>query len=133
MENSKGRMQSLLPTAVAIQRKRPSQRDRTALLCSKFYPANLWGNELDPGIHRNNGNVPEMFYSLVSMHFNLKSFDRRLIMQGKYVDKPWQKHAESLQELIIPGQEKKSLMLTPRKSALNQGHWILPAHRSLSG
>lgn len=29
-------------------------------------------------------------------------------MQGKYVDKPWQKHAESLQELIIPGQEKKS-------------------------
>lgn len=57
MENSKGRMQSLLPTAVAIQRERPSQRDRTALLSSKFYPANLWGNELGPGIHGNNGNV----------------------------------------------------------------------------
>lgn len=30
------------------------------------------------------------------------------IMQGKYVDKPWQKHTGSLQELIIPGQEKES-------------------------
>lgn len=87
-------------------RDRPSQRNRIALLGLKFCLANLWGNGLGPGIHRNNGNVPFMLTSCLHMHFNLKSFDRRLCKKS-ILNKPRQKHAESLQELIIAGQEKK--------------------------
>jgi hypothetical protein len=40
------------------------------------------------------------------MHFNSKSYDRRICTKGIF-DKLWQKHSESLQELIMPGQEEK--------------------------
>lgn len=89
------------------KRDRPSQRNRIALFGSKFCLANLWGNGLGPGIHRNNENIPFMLTSCLRIHFNLKSFDRRLCKKS-ILDKPWQKHTESLQELIIAGQEKKS-------------------------
>lgn len=101
---------SCLPT----KRSRPSRRNETALLCSMFYLHNLWEKEQGPGIRGNDESVPFMLTRCLCTHFNMKSFDRRLCKKSIF-DKLWQKHSESLWELIIPGQEEKRLTLTPRK------------------
>lgn len=51
-------------------------------------------------------NIPLMLTCCLCMHFNSKSYDRRICTKGIF-DKLWQKHSESLQELIMPGQEEK--------------------------
>lgn len=131
MANSKDTVQLLLPTAVC-QRKGIDLPGETRQPCfAQSFTLIIYGIiKLGAGIHGNKENVPVLLPCCLPMRFNVKGSDRRLCKKSIF-NKLQQKHTESLQELIIPGQEEKSLTLTPRKWGLSQRHRILPEHLSL--
>lgn len=101
------RIQLLPPTAVCNQKGTDLPREERCPATFKVLPSQFMGEWTESWNLQEQWKCSTYVHSGLRVHSNLKSSDRRLCKKS-ILDKPWQQHTESLQELIIPGQERKS-------------------------